>query len=226
MSDSADSKKDFYKAAYAGQARNSWTGNRDRRAIVQKWAIAVSWEFNLPIKCLDIGCGQGLHTAWIGDQSTANSNWTGIDIVDAEIMKLEIPPFGRFAVANLRADGWTHPYLEEKYTLIVDQGAVFVSLDDDIERDTFLANVAAHLETHGVFIGLVVHGEWGRWVFPDGRVRFKMTESDINDRKDDWERRFGLRVVDTVCHTYPPDHPNNRIFPHDIIVMHVIFQKV
>lgn len=226
MSDSSNSKKDFYKDAYSGKTANSWTGNPDRQAIVQIWANAITWKFKLPVKCLDIGCGQGLHTAWIGDKGSATSSWTGVDIVDAETMKLKIPPFGRFAVADLRADGWTHPYLKKKYTLIVDQGAVFVSLDDDIERDAFLANVAAHLEASGIFIGLVVHGKWGRWVFPDGRVRFKMTESDINDRKDGWEHQLGLRIVDTVCHTYPPDHPNNRIFPQDITVMHVIFQKV
>lgn len=224
----SDSKKDFYMNAYSGKAMNSWTGNPDRYAIVQEWATAcVYWAFDLPLRCLDIGCGNGVHTAWIGNQYSGKGSWTGIDIIDAETMGLVIPFLGRFAVADLRtADGWNHPYLQEKYTLIVDQGAIFIAIDSDEERDIYLQHITDSLQTNGIFLGLVMYGAWGPWEFPDGRMRFKMTEADVVARCDEWLQRFGLRVLDVVVHTYPPDHPNGRVFPYEVSLMHIVFQKI
>lgn len=224
MADNNDNSKDFYKNAYSGKATNSWTGNPDRLAVVHQYA-SMLWSNGMHVRCLDIGCGAGLHTAFIGEE--AHGHWTGVDMCDADTMKLAIPRNGRFAVVDLRTDdGWQHLFLQEKYNLIVDQGAVFVSLDNDDERNAFVAHVTSALDVGGYFIGLVVKGAWGRMVFPDGRVRFRMTEADVEKQCDLlWRSGLGLESVEYITHRYEPGPPYNPL-TEPIEIMHVVFKKI
>lgn len=219
----ADNTKDFYQNAYSGQANNSWTGNPDRvAAVAQALDLIDHWQ---EAKVIDLGCGAGLHTKWLAELCS-ESRWTGIDMVDAETMKLEVPKNGRFSTTDIRTpEGWQHPYLLEKYDLVVDQGAVFVSLTSDEERDDYLSHVASLLDTDGVFLALIVEGKKGVMHFPDGRVRMRLSRRDIKTMSLDWARKFGLAVLKMNAKVYEPNTPHNPLSER-IRVMHITMIKI
>lgn len=215
--------KDFYTNAYSGSATNSWTGNPDRIKAVADALEYVEYWYQASI--LDLGCGAGLHTKWHAEKYQ-RCRWTGIDIVDAETMKLVVPENGRFAVADLRSsEGWQHPFLRDEYNLVVDQGAIFASLTDDAERDEYLARVASRLKPDGVFLALVVEGERGVMRFPDGRLRMRLSRRDIKTMKTGWLQKFGLKVINMKSKNYEANTPHNPL-NEPIRAMHVYFKKL
>ncbi len=160
-------QKPFYQLLYQKPGKKTWEQDSDnRRQTVKEAAKRLAGQ---PTHCLDLGCGSGLNTRWLAN--LAGNHWTGVDFISAEDMNLKIPAAGRFIhepVESFLAS--TH----EHFNLIVDQGSVLVSLENDADRERYMNAIALHLLSGGLFVVLTLRSlteKEGHQTFPDGRVR-------------------------------------------------------
>jgi methyl halide transferase len=105
-----------------------------------------------PCKALDIGCGTGDNSIWLGQN---NFQVTGIDASEVAIQKA----MEKALQANVKCSFMVIDFLTGKidgapFGFAFDRGC-FHALNSDEERRKFAENVAAHLEQEGLWLSLV-----------------------------------------------------------------------
>ncbi|MDO8604729.1 MAG: class I SAM-dependent methyltransferase [bacterium] len=169
-------EKKIYEALYNGEYKgDSWTlpenfiENPRARAVYD-----VREKFMRPVSVLDIGCGKGVNTKWIAE-SNDGSTWTGIDIVSKDKIGLDVPNdahHGFFEGDILNEEFRKQTGLDKaRFDIIVDQGSVFVEMDDLVEVEKYLKLIHSLLSDKGVFLALTIIGKPHTVIFADGRRR-------------------------------------------------------
>lgn len=222
---SLDSTPSPYLQSY--DASTTWQkGHSERKEFVEK---AIE-NINAPIDVLDIGCGDGKNTTWIGEQD--GNSWTGVDIVSPDKTRLQIPKSGTFIQRSFYEDDYLEhePLLSKNFGLVVDQGAILAELRDDTEIEKYLARVSRLLKEDGIFVVLTVLGEnqdmIGSVTLPDGRVRSEFHEEIF--KKEPFSKYF--EVISLQPTHYGSKNPANP-FSSDpknmrsISIIQVAFKK-
>ena len=106
------SENEIYNKIYLDSKTVSWLSSSPER---KEFVESTYKKLTPPVRVLDIGCGTGQNTSWIGD--IKGNEWTGIDTVAPEILKVKIPNNGKFIQSN-----FIDQIFNEKFNLIVDQG--------------------------------------------------------------------------------------------------------
>ena len=185
----------FYTEAYTIKTIVSWTGNQDRLKAVKE----VRKSLPSSVKVLDIGTGTGEYSSWIGNEE--GCHWTGNDIVSPEVSGVQMPKNGSFIQGDFLAID-----VAGKYDLIIDQGAIFTTLEDQ-ERDEYLKKVYSLLNEGGVFLVLTLYAtnptDIGRiWIFNGNRKRVFIC-------KDELQTLNGFKSGYSQIDTYEVGHKNN-----------------
>jgi ubiquinone/menaquinone biosynthesis C-methylase UbiE len=161
-----------YQDLYSEENTPSWiNAGNERKLFVEDVYAKIS----KPVSVLDIGCGNGKNTSWIG--GIAGNFWTGIDIVPENILKVQIPKNGEFICGDFESMEIT-----DKYNLIVDQGSCLASKKSAEEIKVYLNKIHKALDDQGMFITLTAYSNSSdsyAEVFPDGRFRMFFSKSDF-----------------------------------------------
>lgn len=175
-----------HEALYEGAHRgDTWTLPENFELNPRGRAVEmVRAQFEGPVSVLDIGCGKGINTAWIADQNDGSS-WTGIDVVSKETIGLDIPDDAQhqFIEGDILSEEFQkkNEFENKKFDIIVDQGAVFVTMDDPSEVENYLKLASRLLNEKGIFLVLTVIGRPQVAIFPDGRKRVIRSAEDFQN---------------------------------------------
>lgn len=135
----------FNRAYESGHA--PWdTGKPDSNLIQTVTTTPIE-----PCKALEIGCGTGDNVIWL---SQNNFDATGIDISEIAIEKAE-----KASKANVKCTLVVIDFLTNKieglpFGFAFDRGCLHL-FNSDEERKRFAENVAAHLETDGLWLSIL-----------------------------------------------------------------------
>lgn len=206
------SAKDTYQNIYVSQDKKnlSWIlSSSDRKGFI----TSVYQKLTPPIRVLDIGCGKGLNSTWIG--RIEGNEWIGIDIVALEISGLEVPLHGNFICGDWSSqEVASHPDLQQAFDLIIDQGGVLTSLTSSDVIATYLQRVSALLKPDGRFCALVTYDPMAAHAYsddlPDKRHRRFFVLQDFFD--DPFRSLFSLESKSII--TYENDSPSN---PYSVV---------
>lgn len=169
--------------------------------------VEVRKKFAGPVNVLDIGCGKGLNTKWIAEIDS-NSHWTGSDVVSANELGLEIPKDDDrfyFYEGNILDKDFRNKYFSQgnKFEIIVDQGSILAELEDEDVRAEYLNFVANHLTHDGRYVVLVMEGNGGIVVFPDGRHRHTYSAEDFT--VSPFKELFDVEESNLFSYSYLPE---------------------
>lgn len=120
-----------------------WTTNVPDHNLVS-WISTLSV---LPTNALDIGCGDGINTAYM---NSLGINVLGIDIADLAIQTAK----QRYNNITFYSMDIFDNDLKDKFDLIYDRGC-FHLLDHDIDRKLFVKKVKELLSNNGVWISII-----------------------------------------------------------------------
>jgi SAM-dependent methyltransferase len=125
-----------------------------------------------PCKALDIGCGTGDNSIWL---SQKEFNVIGIDTSEIAIQRaIEEASKTNVNCTFIVIDFLTNKIEGAPFGFAFDRGC-FHSLNSDEERKSFTENVAAHLETDGLWLSIVGNADEHR----DGPGPPQRTAKDI-----------------------------------------------
>jgi SAM-dependent methyltransferase len=197
----------IYDSAYGGKKEQvpTWlTAREERRALVE---LAVD-RLKPPVRALDIGCGTGATTSWIGEK--AGNYWVGIDTVDQEKLGVKLPPNGEFLKGNFLDDAFIekHKGLQQPFDMIIDHGAIATQLQEQDKLAEYISRIGEHVRREGLFVVLTSANPEGpsyNDALPDGRQRRFFSVADFGGAP--FSEHFS--VEDTRLITYAPDSPSN-----------------
>jgi SAM-dependent methyltransferase len=223
--------EEIYESAYKNGQSNapSWVAAYEERRALVELAVRHFAATGSPLRALDIGCGTGVTTSWIGE--IEGNYWVGIDTVDQETLKLHVPRHGTFLQGNFLDDTFVSQQtaLQGTFDLIVDHGAIATSLQQSNELAHYLVRVAGHLKIRGVFALLTACNPEGvayNEALPDGRQRRFFAPSDF--AAEPFRKHFDLEHTQVI--TYAPSNPQNpysKLENNDrpISIVHAILRK-
>jgi methyl halide transferase len=149
-----------------------------------------------PCKALDIGCGTGDNSIWLAQQ---NFQVTGIDISEIAIEKaMEKASQAQVACTFMVMDFLTSKIAGAPFGLVFDRGC-FHAVRSDEERQSFAENVAAHLETDGLWLSLVGSADERRQA--PGPPR--RSARDIVNAVESW-----FEILSLAASYFGSNHPN------------------
>jgi len=196
-----------YAKSYGSKTENIPTWLRaglERRIFVE----GATKNMETGVRALDIGCGTGLNTSWIGD--VEGNEWIGIDSVDAEKLGVKLPKHGKFLQGNFSDETFrSEGELVQTFNMIIDQGAVLTSLQNSKELGDYLSAISAKLETGGKFLALTSCNHEGNNSYPDNLPdgRRRMFFSSQAFKEEPFSKYF--EVIREEVIVYPPEDERN-----------------
>ncbi len=236
-----DQNQPSHESLYGGKHKgDTWTLSENFDKNPRGAAIQfIRNKFSGPISVLDIGCGKGVNTMWVA-KDDVQSNWVGVDAVAPDKIGIQIPVENK-NVAFVQGD-FLHDdslsaknlELQQQFEIVVDQGAAFVEIDDEVVMSKYLAKIARYLKTGGYFIALTVEGKHGTTIWPDGRKRVFHDLSDFE--KVPFSEYFEVeKVTGNFGYSYLPE---DAALPHvknpmgaktgderQVVMVHIFFKK-
>jgi SAM-dependent methyltransferase len=206
MSQDEDKQITAYVSAYKNRRANepSWiTAATERRTLVEQ----ALQKLELPVRVLDIGCGTGATTSWIGEEE--GNYWIGVDTIDQATLGVQVPCHGEFVQGSFNDELIrNHANLRLPFDLAVDHGAIATSLQRADELADYLSRVGGRMRVGGIFAVLATctpEGAPYNGTLPDGRARRFFAPRDFG--QPPFSGLF--RLDDTTVITYAPNSPSN-----------------